>query len=121
MHASYLGQGRVGFVDQEYEIFRKEIHQRARSRSLGPPGNMSGVILNARAEPEFLQLLQIKLAPHFNALGLEQFPLLFELSDTQTQFFPNGENGRINFLLRCRELLARENVDGVQRFQSVAR
>ena len=114
MHASYLRQGRVGFVDQEDKVLWKEIHERARSRSLGPPGNMSGVILNARAEPEFLQLLQIKLAPHFNALGLEQFPLLFELSDAQTQFLPNGEDGRINFLLRCGELLTREDVDGVQ-------
>ena len=114
MHASYLRQSRVGFVDQEDKVLGKEIHQRARSRSLGPPGNMSGVILNARAEPEFLQLLQIKLAPHFNALGLEQFALLFKLSDAQTQFLPNGEDGRINFLLRCGELLTREDVDGVQ-------
>ena len=109
------------FVDEQEEIFRKEIHQCARPRTLGTARNVAGVILDARAETQFLQLLQVELAPHLDALSLEQFALLLELGDAQAQLLANGEHGRIDFLLRRGELLAREDVDGLQRLEGVAR
>lgn len=99
----------------------KKIHQCARTRTLGTARNVAGVILDARAETQFLQLLQVELAPHLDALSLEQFAFLLELGDAQAQLLANGEHGRIDFLLRGRELLAREDVDGLQRLEGVAR
>ena len=99
---------------------RKEIQQHPGTGSRRTRRNVPGIILNAGAEPQLLQLLEIKLGPHLDALGLQQLALLFEPRDAIAQFLADADLRPVDLLLRRRELLARKNVHRLERFHRLA-
>ena len=110
----------MGLVHQHEEFAREEVEQRARPRALGTRRDVAGVVLDARAEAELLELLQVELAAHLDPLGLQQLPLHLELRDAQAQLLADGEDGVVDLLLRRGELLAREDVHRGEVLQGVA-
>ena len=75
VHGPHLGQGGVALVDEEYEVLGEVVQQGVGGRSGGPALDNPGVVLNARAVPQFLHHLDVVHGALFDALGLHQLVL----------------------------------------------
>ena len=121
VHAANLRDRRVRLINHQQVILREKIEQGARARPRRPAGKVPRVILDAGAEPHFLHHLEVVFGAHLEALGFEQFPLLFELGDPFAQLRTYRQQRRPELFGRQDELLARINGNGLKRFERPAR
>ena len=68
----------MGFVDDHQGLPRQVVQQRRGRLSRGAAGEVSGIILDAVAKTQLLHHFQVETGALFQALGLQQFPLLLE-------------------------------------------
>ena len=80
-HAPYLGQRYVRFVYEKQIILREIVKKRIRGRAGGAPCQNTRIVLNARAEADLAQHLNIVKRTLFNALGLQQLVVFLEIVD----------------------------------------
>jgi hypothetical protein len=120
VHAADLGDGGVGFVDDEEVILGKEIEEDMGSRAGRPAGQMSGIIFDAGAEAHFEHHFEVIFGARFNALGFEEFAAGFEPGDAFGQFLADGEGCPFDFVHGGDELFGRIDGEGGELLEGMA-
>ncbi len=75
VHAADLRHGLVRLVDEADEVLREVVEQAVRARARHPAVQDARVVLDARAEPDFLEHLHVVLRALAQAVRLEQLAL----------------------------------------------
>ena len=89
VHASDLRDRLVGLVDHHNEVIWEIIDQGIRRLPRRKPCQMTGIILDSRAESRLLEHLDIKICPLCNTLCFQKFVLPLEFFHTLVQLFLN--------------------------------
>ena len=87
-------------VDEDDEVVREVVDERERVRALRPPFEVARVVLDARAEAELLQHLDVVLGALLEAVRLEHLPLRVELRDLLLELCADLIHGPLDG--RCR-------------------
>ena len=80
----------MGFIDHGEKVFREVIQETVWGFPGFPPINMARIVFNTGAETELFHHLEVICGAHADALGLQQFVGLFELSAPLVKLFSNG-------------------------------
>ena len=78
-HGPNLGNGHMGFVDDEQEVIGEVVQQAVRGCAASAPVDVAGVVFDAVAEAHLLHHLKVILGAHAQALGFNQFVLGLQL------------------------------------------
>ena len=105
VHAAHLRQCDVGFVHHQKKIVREIVEQRVGRRPGGATGQHAGIVLDALANADLPQHLDVVLRALLDALRLQQLAFAFEVFHSRRQL-------RLDVLDRPLHLVRRHNVVG---------
>ena len=110
-HSSDLRKGHMAFIQYDQKIIGKEIDQTKGAFTCLTAAEPTGVIFNAAAEPQFLQLFQIVIGAHADALCFQKKSLRFEISNPLFQLAPYAVDRSLQFVGGCQVLIGRIEVE----------
>ena len=90
VHATDLGHGDVGFVDDQQEVFWEVVNERRGCRSCVAAVDVAGVILNPRAETYLFDHFQVVFGAHAQTLRFQEFAAIFQILQPHGQFRFDG-------------------------------
>ncbi len=106
-HAVQLGNGDVGFIDEEHVVAGKVVQQGGRWLARKPAGKVARVVLDAVAIADGLDHLQIEAGALMDALRLDEAALRFKIFLPPRQLVENRSDGgstalRLHYVVRLR-------------------
>ena len=107
IHAADLRHRGVRLVHHEQEILGEEVEQRVRPRARRAAGEVTRVVLDARAEPHLLEHFEVVLGAQLDALGFEQLALALEPRDALVELAADRAEREAQLVGRRHELLGR--------------
>ncbi len=133
-HASDLGKGDMGLVDDGQEFTLKIIQEGGRFFAGVASAQVSGIIFNSGTESDFLKHLHIVQGSHLDPLCLQQFSIRLEPADAILHFLQDGADGAFNpvvghhemgcrrddHMLQCALGVAADNIKGLGALQKIA-
>ena len=90
VHSADLGNGDVGFVDDQQEVFWEVVNERRGCRSCVAAVDVAGVILNPRAETYLFDHFQVVFGAHAQTLRFQKFAAIFQILQPRGQFRFDG-------------------------------
>ena len=84
--AVQLRDSHVRLVDDHEEVVREVVEQGVGPLPGGPPVDVGAVVLDAVAEPQLADHLEVVLGAHPKSLGLQQFLLALEVGEALLEF-----------------------------------
>ena len=104
IHAADLRDGSVRFIDDGQVVRREVVLQGGRRGTRRTAGQVAAVVLDALAEADLVDELQVVFRAHLEPLGLDELVLRLQPSDALRQLPPDGADGALPFL-RGRDVL----------------
>jgi len=120
IHAADLGDGDVGFVDDEKVVVREKVEQGGGRGAGRTAGDVARVVLDAGAKAHLFHHLEVVFGAHLDALGLEELAVFLKPDDAFAQFLADGEGGDLELVVGGDELFGGEDGDGGEVFDFVA-
>ena len=108
VHAAQLRDGDVALVDDAEEILREVVEQRVRRRAGRAAVQVARVVLDAGAEADLADHLQVVAGALLQALGLEQLAFLVELGEPLLQLRLDALQGALDGFLAGDEVAGRK-------------
>ena len=99
----------MGLVDDGEEVFREIVDQRRRRGPRRTAIHVPRVVLDAGAEPDLLDHLQVVLGAHAQALRLKQLALVLQLLEPVRELLLNGLDRLFHALVRGHVVGGRED------------
>ncbi|MBG9885172.1 hypothetical protein ABE10_00935, partial [Bacillus toyonensis] len=104
VHRPDLRHCHMGLIDDEQEVVGEEVEQRVGRLAGLAAVEMSGVVLDPRAEAELLQHLEVERRAHAQTLRLEQLPLTFQLGQAFGELGLDRPDGALDHV-RARDVV----------------